>query len=166
MSNGEYMIIDGLPVKIEGEKNILELIRKAGIELPTFCYHSELSIYGACRMCMIEMENGGLEASCSTPPKPGIKIRTNTEKLRKYRRMILELLLADHRRDCTTCNMNGKCRLQELAERFNIQRVRFPNTAAEPKIDDSSLCITWDDAKCILCGDCVRMCSEVQDVGP
>jgi NADH-quinone oxidoreductase subunit G len=165
MSSSEYMIIDNLPVKINGEKNILELIRKAGVELPTFCYHSELSIYGACRMCMVENERGSLEAACSTPPKTGMQIRTNTERLRKYRRMILELLLADHCRDCTTCNMNGKCKLQELAERFNIQSVRFPNTSAEPKIDDSSLCITRDDAKCILCGDCVRMCSEIQDVG-
>ena len=163
--NNEYVTIDGVPVEINGEKNLLELIRRASIKLPTFCYHSELSIYGACRMCMVENEWGGLDAACSTPPKAGMKIRTNTERLRKYRRMILELLLANHCRDCTLCSNNGRCKLQDLAMRFNITGVRFPNTAAEPKIDDSSLCITRDAHKCILCGDCVRMCNEVQKVG-
>jgi NADH-quinone oxidoreductase subunit G len=165
MTNNEFMIIDGMPVEINGEKNLLELIRKVGIKLPTFCYHSELSIYGACRMCMVENEWGGLDAACSTPPKAGMKIQTNTQKLRKYRKMILELLLANHCRDCTTCSNNGTCKLQDLAMTFNIQGVRFPNTAAEPKIDDSSVCITRDQNKCILCGDCVRMCNEVQNVG-
>ncbi|MDR1388506.1 MAG: [FeFe] hydrogenase, group A [Treponema sp.] len=159
-----YMTIDGIPVEIQGEKNILELIRKAGIDLPTFCYHSELSIYGACRMCMVETE-GGLESACSTPPRAGMKIKVNTERLRRYRRMILELLLANHCRDCTVCGNNGRCKLQELAERFNISAVRFPNTASAPAIDDSSLCITRDKNKCILCGDCVRMCNEIQAVG-
>lgn len=165
MDNTNYMIIDGIPVEINGEKNILELIRKLGIKMPTFCYHTELSIYGACRMCMVENERGGLEASCSTPPRPGMVVRTNTEKLRKYRKMILELLLANHCRDCTTCDNNGKCKLQDLAMRFNINTVRFPNTAAEPKVDDSSVCIVKDQSKCILCGDCVRVCNEVQGVG-
>lgn len=161
----ECMIIDGIPVEVNGEKNLLELIRKVGIKMPTFCYHSELSVYGACRMCMIENQWGGLDAACSAQPKAGMEIKTNTERLRKYRKMILELLLANHCRDCTTCYNNGKCKLQELAMRFNIEGVRFPNTAAEPKIDDSSLCITRDAHKCILCGDCVRMCNEVQNVG-
>ncbi|NLM42513.1 MAG: 4Fe-4S dicluster domain-containing protein [Clostridiales bacterium] len=165
MENKEYMIIDGIPVEINGEKNLLELIRKVGIKLPTFCYHSELSVYGACRMCMVETQNGGLEAACSTPPKEGMDIRTNTERLRKYRKNILELLLANHCRDCTTCDNNGKCKLQDLAMRFNIQDIRFPNTAAEPDVDNSSVCITRDASKCILCGDCVRMCDEVQNVG-
>lgn len=160
-----YMIIDDIPIEINGEKNILELIRKAGIDLPTFCYHSELSIYGACRMCMVENKWGGVEAACSTPPKAGMEIYTNTPKLRKYRKMILELLLSNHCRDCTTCQKNNHCRLQELASRFGISRVRFENTKAEPDIDDSSLCITRDLNKCILCGDCVRVCNEVQNVG-
>ncbi|MGI6202943.1 MAG: [FeFe] hydrogenase, group A [Eubacteriales bacterium] len=162
---GDYVTIDGIPVKIENEKNLLELIRKAGVKMPTFCYHSELSVYGACRMCMVENERGQLEASCSAPPRPGMSVKTNTERLRKYRKMILELLLANHCRDCTTCNNNGKCKLQDLADRFHIDGVRFPNTATKPMVDDSSLCITKDISKCILCGDCVRMCNEVQNVG-
>jgi len=160
-----YMMIDGMPVAIDGEKNLLELIRKVGVELPTFCYYSELSVYGACRMCMVENQWGGMEAACSTPPKKGMEIYTNTPRLRKYRKMILELLLSNHCRDCTTCGKNGECRLQELALRFGIDRVRFANQKNQPKMDESSRCIARDESKCILCGDCVRMCSEVQHVG-
>ena len=160
-----FMIVDGIPVEIEGEKNILEVIRKAGIQLPTFCYHSELSIYGACRMCVVENQWGGIEAACSAQPKDGMEIRTNTERLRSYRKMILELLLANHCRDCTTCGNSTNCKLQELALRFNIEGLRFPNAAEHPDRDDSSPCIARDQNKCILCGDCVRMCNEIQNVG-
>lgn len=163
--NENFVIIDDIPVEINGEKNLLELINKINIQLPTFCYHSELSIYGACRLCMVENQWGGLDAACSTPPKPGMVIKTNTDRLRKYRKNILELLLANHCRDCTTCSNNGKCKLQDLAMRFNIKGVRFPNTAQEPDLDSSSYSIEKDINKCILCGDCVRMCSEIQNVG-
>lgn len=159
------MIIDNIPVAINGEKNLLELIRKAGIELPTFCYYSELSVYGACRMCMVENKWGGMEAACSTPPRNGMEIYTNTPRLRKYRKMILELLLSNHCGECTTCDKNDKCKLQELAARFDIHRVRFDNPKSKPCIDDSSVSITRDANKCILCGDCVRVCNEVQNVG-
>ncbi len=165
METKEYMLIDGNPVEINGEKNLLEVIRKAGIELPTFCYHSELSVYGACRMCMVENSHGGMEAACSTVPKAGMEIYTNTERLHKHRKMILELLLANHCRDCTTCQKNGKCRLQELASLFGIDHIRFKNLKPEPELDTSSLSIVRDAHKCILCGDCVRMCNEVQNVG-
>lgn len=165
MENKEYMLIDGNPIEINGEKNLLELIRKAGIEMPTFCYHSELSVYGACRMCMVENSHGGMEAACSTVPKAGMEIYTNTERLHKHRKMILELLLANHCRDCTTCQKNGKCRLQELASLFGIDSIRFKNLKPEPKLDTSSVCIVRDTHKCILCGDCVRMCNEIQNVG-
>ncbi|MBQ8569466.1 MAG: (2Fe-2S)-binding protein [Oscillospiraceae bacterium] len=163
--NNNFMMVDDMPIPIEGEKNLLEIIRKAGIELPTFCYYSELSVYGACRMCMVENKWGSMEAACSTPPRAGMEIYTNTPKLRKYRKMILELLLSNHCRDCTTCEKSGKCRLQELAARFDIHKVRFENTSAKHKTDDSTLCITRDASKCILCGDCVRVCNEVQHVG-
>ncbi len=163
--SAEIMLIDNVPVEIAGEKNILDVIRKAGIELPTFCYYSELSVYGACRMCVVEDKRGDIHAACSTPPKAGMEIRTNTPRLRKHRKMILELFLANHCRDCTTCEKNGKCKLQELAQRFGIHQVRFNNTSAESDLDTSSVCITRDKSKCILCGDCVRMCEEVQNVG-
>jgi NADH-quinone oxidoreductase subunit G len=163
--SGQFMTIDNVPVEIKGEKNILELVRRSGIELPTFCFYSELSVYGACRMCMVETKRGDMESACSTPPRAGMEIYTNTPRLRKYRKNILELLLANHCRDCTTCQQSGACKLQELAKRFNITDVRFPNTAKETQLDESSVAIVRNQSKCILCGDCVRVCEEVQNVG-
>lgn len=163
---GKFMTIDNIPIELTGEeKNLLEVIRRTGIELPTFCYYSELSVYGACRMCMVENSHGGMEAACSTVPKAGMEIYTNTERLHKHRKMILELLLANHCRDCTTCQKNGKCRLQELASLFGLESIRFKNLKPEPELDTSSLSIIRDAHKCILCGDCVRMCNEIQNVG-
>lgn len=159
------MTIDGREISFDQETNILAVIRKAGIELPTFCYHSDLSIYGACRMCVVEDERGGIIASCSTPPKDGMSVRTNTERLHKHRKMILELLLAAHCKDCTSCQKNGKCRLQDLAGKFGIKRIRFEDTRPKAEIDTSAKGIVRDPNKCILCGDCVRMCSEVQGIG-
>ena len=159
------MLIDGVPVAIEGERNLLEMISKVGIVMPVFCYHSTLSIYGACRMCMVEDERGRLMAACSTLPEPGMKIRTNTGRLRRYRKNILELLLAEHCRDCTTCPNSGKCKLQDLAAQFGISEIRFENSRSEMPKDESSPCIIRDPGKCILCGDCVRECNEIQKVG-
>lgn len=161
----EYMTIDGRPVPIEGEKNILQLVRKAGIDIPTFCYHSELSIYGACRMCVVEDEKGRIFASCSEQPRAGMVIHTNTKKLQQYRKLIIELLLSSHCRDCTTCTNNGMCDLQSLAYRVGVHAVRFLNNKKQEPIDMSSPCIVRDPNKCILCGDCVRTCSEIQGIG-
>lgn len=157
--------IDGRRVSFDGEKNLLEVVRGAGIELPTFCYYSCMSVYGACRMCTVEDERGRTMAACSTIPKDGMVIRTNTERLRKYRRMILELLLSNHNRDCTTCEKSGACKLQELALRFGVRKVRFRQEVKDLPPDTSSPAILRNPQKCILCGDCVRMCSEVQGVG-
>ncbi len=161
----DYLYVDGMPVTIEGEKNLLQVIKKTGVKLPTFCYHTSLSTYGACRMCMVEDERGTLYTACSTPPKAGMHIKTNTARLRKYRKNILELLLANHCRDCTTCANNKACKLQDLAARFNIEGVRFPNHAEDNKVTNESVSIVFDSSKCILCGDCVRTCHEVQNVG-
>lgn len=159
------MYIDGRRVSFDGEKNVLSVIRKAGIEIPTFCYYSELSVHGACRMCVVENEWGGIEASCSMEPRDGMKIKTNTKKILKHRKMILELLLAAHCRDCTLCSKNGKCKLQELALQFGIHKVRFNDTRELTEKDTSSLSIDRDLNKCILCGDCVRVCDEIMGIG-
>ena len=161
----KYMIIDGIRADFDQEKNILQVINSVGIHVPTLCYYSDLSIYGACRMCMVEDERGNLIASCSTPPKDKMVIRTNTPRLQHHRKMILELLLAAHCRDCTICEKNQTCRLQELAGRLGLTDVRFPNTREAQPVDDSSVSIVRDPSKCILCGDCVRVCNEVQHVG-
>lgn len=162
---GKYMIIDGNRVEFDKEKNILDVVRKAGVDLPTLCYYSELSIYGACRMCVVEDDKGRIITSCSTPPKDKMIIKTNTPQLHKHRKMILELILASHRRDCTVCRKNGRCRLQELAIRYGVKKIRFKNSKNKAQIDRSSKSILIDSSKCILCGDCVRMCNEVQNVG-
>ena len=159
------MYIDGQRVPFDGEKNVLAVIRKAGIDMPTFCYYSELSVYGACRMCVVEDEKGKIDASCSMEPRDGMVIRTNTAKLLKHRRMILELLLSSHCRDCTTCEKSGSCRLQELALRFGVRHVRFQDTRPVYEKDHSSPAIVRDPNKCILCGDCIRVCEEMQGMG-
>ena len=160
------MIVDGQRVNFDGEKNVLSVIRKAGIEMPTFCYYSDLSVYGACRMCVVEDEKTGkIDASCSMEPRDGMRISTNSARLLKHRRVILELLLASHNCNCTTCEKSGHCRLQELAQQFGVRRIRFPDTREHYEIDSSSPAVLRDPNKCILCGDCVRVCEEMQGMG-
>ena len=159
------MYIDGQRVPFDGEKNVLAVIRKAGIDMPTFCYYTELSTFGACRMCVVEDEKGKIDTSCSMEPRDGLKIRTNTTKLLKHRRMILELMLASHCRDCTVCEKSGNCRLQELALRFGVRKIRFADTRPVYEKDTSSPAIVRDPNKCILCGDCIRTCDEMQGMG-
>ena len=158
------MTIDGQAIEFTDEPNVLSVIRKAGIDIPTLCYHSELSIYGACRLCTVEDDRGKTFASCSEKPRDGMIIYTNTPRLMRYRKLILELLLAAHCRDCTTCIKSGECHLQELAHRMGVHEIRFENVREIQPIDTSSHAIIRDPNKCILCGDCVRMCGNVQNI--
>lgn len=157
--------IDGRKVEFTDEKNLLTVIRKAGIDIPTLCYHSELSTFGACRLCTVEDDRGRTFASCSEEPRDGMVIYTNTGKLKKYRKLIIELLLASHCRDCTTCVKSGDCNLQTLAHRFGVTSVRYSNYREQKLRDFSSPSIVRDPNKCILCGNCVRVCNELQGVG-
>lgn len=161
----KYITINNRKVPFTDEKNVLSVIRKAGIDLPTFCYHSELSTYGACRMCVVEDERGRVFASCSEVPRDGMVLYTNTPRLQHHRKMILELLLSSHCRDCTTCRKNGVCTLQKLAQQLGVSYIRFENNKPQLPIDESSDCIVIDPNKCILCGDCVRTCEEIQGLG-
>lgn len=158
------MIIDGIRVEFTDETNVLTVIRKAGIDLPTLCYVSELSVYGACRLCTVKDDEGRYFASCTVRPRDGMNIQTNTPELRQYRRTLLELLLASHDRDCTVCNKNGDCHLQNLAERMGVRHIRFKSAQEHHEVDNSSNCIVRTPSKCILCGDCVRMCDNIQAV--
>jgi NADH-quinone oxidoreductase subunit G len=160
-----YVTVDGIKVPIEGEANLLALIRKANIDVPTFCYHSHLSTYGACRLCLVEINGKEIDASCVVPPKDGMSVRTATPKVRAMRRTNLELLLANHKQDCPTCARSADCKLRDLASRMGIRDVRFRRTREEKPLDTGSPCLVRDPNKCILCGDCVRYCAEIQGIG-
>lgn len=157
--------INGKKVEYTDEKNVLTIIRKAGIDMPTLCYHSELSTFGACRLCTVENDRGQCFASCSEEPRDGMVIYTHTERLRRHRKLIVELLLAAHCRDCTTCMKSGECVLQDLAHKMGVREVRFQDYKEHKPVDYSSPSIVRDPNKCILCGNCVRVCSEIQGVG-
>lgn len=157
--------INGKKVEFTDEKNVLTIIHKAGIDMPTLCYHSELSTFGACRLCTVENDRGQCFASCSEEPRDGMVIYTHTERLRRHRKLIVELLLAAHCRDCTTCMKSGECVLQDLAHKMGVREVRFQDYKEVKPVDYSSPSIVRDPNKCILCGNCVRVCSEIQGVG-
>lgn len=163
--NQEFLTIDGRKVAINGERNLLELARKVGIDIPSFCYHSELSVYGACRLCLVDIEGRGIVASCSTAPQAGLVVRTATAEIREMRKITIELLLADHHQGCTTCGKSADCKLLDLARRLGVEKVRFKPVREPIALDTSNPSLVRDPNKCILCGDCVRMCSEIQGIG-
>jgi len=165
MNESSTLTIDGKIIPFEKERNLLEVIRQAKIDLPTFCYHSDLSVYGACRLCLVDVDSRGLMAACSTAPEKGMKVRTNTEEIREIRKINVELLLANHDNGCTTCRKSSACQLQNLAKRVGVTSIRFKSTAKPQSIDASSPSLVRDPNKCVLCGDCVRVCAEIQGVG-
>lgn len=169
MSDKKTLVINNKEVEFTDEPNLLEVIRKAGFNVPTFCYRPDLTQYGACRMCVVEVEypNGRtvINSSCTMPPEPNIKVKTNTERTRRIRKTVLELLLANHDRECTTCDKSGKCELQQYAEEYGIKDVSKYVQKKERDylpIDDSNPALVRDSNKCILCGACVRACAEFQ----
>lgn len=165
MENKGHIKINGLTVPIENEKNVLEVIRKADIDLPTFCYHSNLSTYGACRLCVCEIEGMGIQTTCTIAPRDGMVVLTHTEEVRKIRKINLELLLANHDINCPSCARSNNCKLQYLTRRLGVDKVRFKKTNKQLAVDCKSRSIIHDPNKCILCGDCVRVCKEIQSVG-
>ena len=158
------LFIDGKEVEFTTEPNLLEVIRKAGMNVPTFCYRPDLTQFGACRMCVVEVEGRGIQSSCTMPPENGLKIHLNTEKTRRIRKTVLELLLANHDKECLTCEKSGSCELQQYAEEYGIRKIRYAEKPLEEylPIDDSSPSLVRDPNKCILCGACVRACAEFQ----
>ena len=161
----KFITVDGIQVPLEGERNLLSVIRKAGIDIPTFCYNPDLSVFGACRLCIVDIQGRGINSSCSTPPEAGMVIRTNTEELRNIRKITVELLLAGHDNACTTCVKSKDCSLREIARKLGVDEIRFKSTYTKKDRDTSSVSVIRDANKCILCGNCVRACAEFQTIG-
>ncbi|MBQ8887451.1 MAG: iron hydrogenase small subunit [Candidatus Gastranaerophilales bacterium] len=164
MNDKKTLFINNIEVEYTDEKTVLEVIRNNGFDVPTFCHRPDLTQYGACRMCIIEQDGKWIQASCTMPPREGIRVETNSTKVRKIRKTILELLLANHKRECLTCEKSGNCELQKYATEYGITDIRFPKLEEKDYavVDDSNPSLVRDSSKCILCGACVRACSEFQ----
>jgi len=154
------LFINGKEVAYTDEPNLLEVMRKNGFDVPTFCYRPDLTQFGACRMCVVDIEGRGVQASCTMPPEPGLKIQTHSAKIIAIRKQILELLLANHDRECTTCERSGSCDLQKYSEIYNVREIRYPKKTEFVPLDKTNPALVRDPNKCILCGACVRACHE------
>jgi len=159
------LTINGKTVEVRKGATLLEAAKKAGVRIPTLCHHPDLVPAGNCRLCVVEQKDSPfLLASCTTQASDGMEIHTNTHRVREARRVILELLLAEHGGDCISCSASGKCQLQSLAHEYFVQKSDFINVADKSPIDDSSPSIVKDDSKCIRCLRCVRTCDELMGV--
>ncbi len=160
------LTIDGREVQVETGSTILEAAQAAGINIPTLCHHPELRPEGACRVCVVEVENARtLLASCVHPAADGMVVKTNSPRVRQARRTIVELMLANHPSDCLICERNNNCELQRIAHDLGIREIRYSGEKRSWEKDTSSPSLVRDPEKCILCGRCVRVCNEVQSVG-
>lgn len=164
--NGISLTIDGQEIKAQEEMTVLQAAEAAGIYIPTLCSDPELEPYGACRLCIVEIEGmEGLPPSCMTVVTEGMVVHTDTPQVNNFRRIIMELLLADHpAEDCLICFVNQQCKLQELAAYFQIGERRMKKTSRAFPIDQSNPFFYLDHNKCIVCAKCVRVCNEVQGV--
>ncbi len=158
--------IDGIEVEVPEGTTILQAAKKAGVTIPTLCYLEEVQAIGACRVCLVEVEGARtLVASCVMPVSDGMKIKTNTKRVREARRTVVELLLSDHEGDCQTCVRNEDCELQALARTLGIKEISYQGEKSKRIVDDSTPALVRDTAKCVLCRRCVTVCNEVQGVG-
>ncbi len=161
------IIINSQKVLIPEKTTVFEAAKKININIPHLCYHEDLSIYGACRICVVEIEGRPrLEPSCATLVEEGMKIKTNSPRVRRARKMLVELLLANHPEDCFTCERNQTCELGKLAYDLGVRQLRFEKGRKyHYELDLTSPSIVRDPNKCIQCSRCIRVCSEIQAVG-
>ncbi len=160
------LTVDGKKVTVRKLSTVLDAVRKLDIPLPTLCYHPDLTPYGGCRLCIVEIK--GLArpvTACTTPVSEGMEVTTTNSKLEQLRKTTLELILSDHPNDCMVCEKAGNCVLQELAYFYGIKENRFQGERRVYKKKDDNPFIERDMEKCILCGQCVRICDEIQGVG-
>ena len=155
--------IDGRDLSARNDESIIEVCRENGIPIPSLCYLDGLSVWGACRLCMVEV-NGQerLFSACSTRVAEGMKVRTGSERLARYRRVIVEMLLAERNHVCSVCVSNGHCELQTLAQRCGVDHVRVPFRQVRYEMDSSHPSFRLDHNRCVLCSRCVRVCDEIE----
>ena len=157
--------IDGQKMQVDKTSTILEAAKSVGIKIPTLCYHPELRPEGACRVCMVEVEGArSLVASCVYPVNEGMVVHTTTAAIREARKTVVELLLANHPQDCLSCQRNLNCELQTMASDLGIRDIRFEGERKNYPMDTGNSSLVRDQNKCILCGRCIRACSERQGV--
>jgi len=160
------LTVDGRSVEVPAGTTVFDAARVAGVEIPHLCHHPALSVAGACRLCLVEVEGArGLVTSCAAPAADGMVVRTDTEKVLWARKAVLEFILADHPLDCLTCERSGECDLQRYAYQYGVTGNEWPGAKRSAEPDATNPFFERDHEKCILCGRCVRMCHEVQGVG-
>lgn len=157
------LTIDGKEVSAREGETILQVARENGIDIPTLCYLEGLEPIGACRLCLVEVKGiNRLVPACVTQVEEGIEVVTNSERLIKYRQMILELLFSERNHTCSVCVVNGHCELQRLAQRLGVTHIRFPYRYPNLPIDASHERFVIDHNRCVLCTRCVRVCDEIE----
>jgi bidirectional [NiFe] hydrogenase diaphorase subunit len=156
------LMINGKLLGAPDDQTILEAAREAGIAIPTLCHLEGTSSVGACRLCLVEAAGGRLLAACVTRVEEGLVVETDTPRLREYRRMIVELLLAERNHVCSVCVANGNCELQDLAISLGVDHVRYDYLSPECAVDISHPRFGIDHNRCILCTRCVRACDEIE----
>ena len=160
------LVIDGKEISVKEGTTILQAALQNGIDIPTLCFLKEINEVGDCRMCIVEVEGRkGFATSCIQKVEEGMVVKTHSHAVVEARKIILDLILSNHHRDCLTCSRNGNCELQELAAKFNVQVVEFEGERTKHKVDDKSPSIVRDFNKCILCRRCVATCKYVQKIG-
>ncbi len=158
--------INGIDMSVPANYTILQAARDAGIKIPTLCFLKDINAIGACRMCLVEVKGAkGLVTACVYPVNEGMEVFTNTEKVRKARKTVLELTLSNHDRKCLTCTRNQSCELQKLCDELGVTDIAFQGEMTEHAIDDLSPSIVRDNNKCILCRRCIAVCKKVQTIG-
>jgi iron-only hydrogenase group A len=160
------LTINQLPVEVPEGTSLLHAARQAGIHVPTLCFVEDLQAIGACRVCVVEVEGArNLVASCSMPAAEGMKVRTNSRRVRQARRTVVELLLSEHNGDCQTCDRNEDCELQALSGELGIRHIGYSGEKTRRRIDASTPALLRDSGKCIKCRRCVSVCAQTQHVG-
>ncbi|MGE5260577.1 MAG: 2Fe-2S iron-sulfur cluster-binding protein, partial [Actinomycetota bacterium] len=160
------LTIDGVEVTVPEGTSIMRAAMEVGNQIPKLCASDMLESFGSCRLCLVEIEGrNGTPASCTTPVAQGMVVKTQTDRLKRLRKGVMELYISEHPLDCLTCSANGDCELQDMAGAVGLREVRYgydgqrhPN----PGLDTSNPYFTYEPSKCIVCSRCVRACEEIQ----